>query len=45
MHPKKIKKISNQYYLKYYMIKAGNDNPKLKEEVNVLKELLAKLKI
>ena len=45
MHPNEIRKIKNHYYIKYYMVKAGNDNPKLKKEVQALQELLKKLKI
>ena len=41
----RVKKIKNHYYIKYYMIKAGNDNPKLKKEMVALKELIKKLKI
>ena len=45
MHPNKIKSLKNKFYIKYYMQIAGNDNPKLKSEMNeILKKLEALLK-
>lgn len=35
-----IKRLKNKFYIKYYMIKAGNDSPQLKKEMD---ELVAKL--
>lgn len=43
MHPHKIKKLKNKFYLKYYMIKAGNDNPVIKKEMNDILKQLEKL--
>lgn len=35
-----VKSLRNKFYIKYYMIKAGNDNPELKKEMDhILKEL------
>lgn len=35
-----IKRLKNKFYIKYYMIKAGNDSPQLKKEMD---EIVAKL--
>jgi hypothetical protein len=40
MKSQNIRHLKNKFYLKYYMIKAGNDNPKLKKEMD---DILAKL--
>ena len=45
MKPTKLQKIKNKYYIKYYMIKAGNDNPKLKTQLAVLEKLIANCKL
>jgi hypothetical protein len=39
------KKLTNLFYLKYYSIKAGNNNPKLLDEKNKLVAQLEKLAI
>lgn len=39
---KKNKKLKNQYLIKYLMIKAGNDNPTIKDQ---LKSIFEKLTI
>lgn len=45
MKPRNVKKLKNKFYLKYYMIKAGNNNPELKKEMNdILKQLERLLK-
>lgn len=36
----KIKRLQNQFYIKYYITKAGNDNPVIKKEID---EILKKL--
>jgi hypothetical protein len=41
----KTKKKINKFYLKYYSINAGNNNPKLKEERDKLITQLEKLLI
>ena len=43
MRPNKIKNLKNKFYVKYYMIKAGNDNPKLKKDMNEILKKLEKL--
>lgn len=45
-----LKKKINKFYIKYYMIKAGNDSIKLKKELNDIskelsKDLIKKLKL
>ena len=40
-----IKKKINKFYLKYYSIKAGNNNPKLNEDKDKLIKQLEKLLI
>lgn len=35
-----IKRLKNKFYIKYYMIKAGNDSPQLKKEMD---DILTKL--
>lgn len=36
-------KLKNKFYIKYYMIKAGNNNPKLVQQQNQLLHQLEKL--
>lgn len=43
MHPSRIKKLKNQFYIKYFMSKAGNNNPKLKKDIDVILTQLEKL--
>ena len=38
----KVSKLRNKFYIKYFMIKAGNDNPKLKKDVDLLLNKLIK---
>ena len=40
MRSQNIKRLKNKFYLKYYMIQAGNDSPQLKKEMD---DILAKL--
>lgn len=35
-----IRRLKNKFYIKYYMMKAGNDSPKLKKEID---QILIKL--
>jgi len=39
----KIKRLKNQFYIKYYMRKAGNDSPEIKKDINELLIRLEKL--
>ena len=39
----KRKNLINQFYLKYYMQKAGNDNPDLKKQMNDILSCLERL--
>lgn len=43
MRSQVIKRLKNKFYLKYYMIKAGNDNPKLKKDMDDILKKLEKL--
>jgi hypothetical protein len=43
MKSQNIRRLKNKFYLKYYMIKAGNDSPQLKKEMNDLVVKLEKL--
>jgi uncharacterized protein YfeS len=36
----KVKRLKTNFYIKYYMHKAGNDSPVIKKEIN---EILVKL--
>jgi len=38
-----IKRLKNKFYIKYYMIKAGNDSPQLKKEMDDILTKLEKL--
>jgi len=38
-----IKRLKNQFYIKYYMRKAGNDSPVIKKEINDILIKLEKL--
>lgn len=38
-----IKRLKNKFYIKYYMIKAGNNSPQLKKEMDDLVAKLEKL--
>lgn len=40
MNPNKIKRLKNKFYIKFFMIKSGNDDPQIKKEMN---EILVKL--
>lgn len=40
MKPRELRRLKNKYYIKYYMIKAGNDNPILKKEMLELRKLV-----
>lgn len=40
MKSQNIKRLKNKFYIKYYMIQAGNDSPQLKKEMD---EIVAKL--
>lgn len=40
MKSQNIKRLKNKFYIKYYMIRSGNDNPQLKKEMD---EIVAKL--
>jgi hypothetical protein len=41
----KVNRLRNQFYIKYYMIKAGNNNPNLKKNVNKILDKLAALRV
>lgn len=43
MRANKIKRLKNKFYIKYYIIKAGNNNPKLKKERDEILKQLKKL--
>jgi hypothetical protein len=43
MKTRELRRLKNKYYIQYYMIKAGNDNPILKKEMLELRKVLAQL--
>jgi uncharacterized protein YfeS len=43
MKAQNIKRLKNKFYIKYYMIKAGNDSPFLKKEMEDILDKLERL--
>jgi len=43
MNPNKIKRLKNKFYIKYFMIKSGNNNPQIKKDMNIILQKLEKL--
>jgi len=41
----KQSKLRNKFYIKYFMIKAGNDNPKLKKDINLILDQIKNLNL
>ena len=39
----KINKLKNQFYIKYYMTQSGNNNPKIKKDIDDILSKLIKL--
>jgi len=39
----RLNKLKNKFYIKYFMIQSGNDNPILKKDINLILSKLEKL--